>query len=62
VGVVLALSEVGQYLFSNNLATFMNYISGNGKDKIPTAWDDTIAILLILVSNLIIWVPIKQEF
>ena len=27
VGVVLALSEVGKYLFSNNVATFLNYVT-----------------------------------
>jgi len=59
VGVVLALSEVGKYLFSNNLATFLNYITKGGNDK--SGWDDTMTSLLIVVANLILWVPIKRE-
>jgi hypothetical protein len=57
--VVLALSEVGKYLFSNNVATFLNYLTSGGGAK--TGWDDFIASLLIVIANLILWVPIKRE-
>ena len=59
MGVVLALSEVGKYLFSNNVATFLNYLTSANNTKL--GWDDFIASVLIVVANLVLWVPIKRE-
>jgi len=64
--VVLALCEVGRYLFSDNLATFLNYLvssralgdnSKNGK-----ILSDFITTTLLVIANLIIWTPISREF
>jgi hypothetical protein len=59
VGVVLALSCVGKYLFSDNFASFLNYITE--KNEVKAAWDDVIALLLLVLTNLVLWVPIKKE-
>lgn len=58
VGVVLALCQVGKYLFSDNLAAFLVYITRNASGK---AWDDVITTILLIVANLIIWGPISRE-
>ena len=58
VGVVLALCEVGKFLFSDNIATFLNYLTEDNKS---TGWDDLITAVLLLIANLILWAPIKRE-
>lgn len=58
MGVVLALGDVGKYLFSINIASFLSYLTSASE---TSAWDDVIATLLILIANLILWVPIKRE-
>ena len=55
---MLAVSLVGRFLISQNVATLLAYLTL----KAPTAaWDDTIVIVLILAANLVLWSPIKTE-
>ena len=59
VGVVLALCTVGKFLFSQNLAIFLNYCTrGSG----TLAWNDIILTLLLVSANMIIYKPVKAEF
>ena len=58
VGTMLAVSLVGRFLISHNVATLLAYLTA----KAPTAaWDDTIVVVLILSANLVLWSPIKAE-
>jgi hypothetical protein len=59
VGVVIALCAVGKYLFSDNLASLLDYWTKNDPDIDPPrvvwkGWRDIITSLLQLVSLLII--------
>ena len=64
-GVVLALCTVGKFLFSTNLASFLDFLS-TPKEKsgppYPTIPQDIIAVILLLIANLFIFSPIKREF
>ena len=60
-GVVLALCEVGRYLLSDNLASFLSFISQSTDQKNQFV-DALITIALLLIANLIIWGPTKREF
>jgi hypothetical protein len=55
---MLAVSLVGRYLVSVNIATLLAYFTGKSG---TAAWDDTIVIVLILTANLVLWSPIKAE-
>jgi len=59
VGVVIALCAVGKYLFSDNLASLLDYWTN---DMEWHGWRDLITSLLQLISMLIILGPIRQEF
>lgn len=59
VGVVIALCAVGKYLFSDNLATLLDFWTNNVGWK---GWSDMIASSLQLVAILIILGPIRKEF
>jgi len=77
VGVLLALCEVGKYLFSDNLATFFNYCvncnisnftvaSTDGLNKVQgcggqIAGSDLITAVLLVTANMILWGPVKKE-
>ena len=64
-GVVLALCTVGKYLFSTNLASFLDFLStpkGRIGKAYPTIPQDIIAVILLLIANLFIFSPIKREF
>lgn len=56
-GVVLALCQIGRFLFSDNLATFLHYLMRNS----DVIWIDVTTVLLLLISTLIIWGPISKE-
>ena len=57
-GVVLALCQIGKFLFSDNLATFLHYLM---KDPQYIVWIDVTTFLLLLISTLIIWGEISKE-
>ena len=59
VGVVIALCAVGRYLFSDNLATLLDFWT-NGLTS--NAYSDTITSVLQLITILIILGPIRHEF
>ena len=55
---MLAVSLVGRFLISHNVATLLAYLTAQAS---TAAWDDTIVIVLILAANLVLWSPIKAE-
>ena len=59
VGVVIALCAVGKYLFSDNLATLLDFWSSHLDWR---GWSDMIASSLQLLALLIILGPIRREF
>lgn len=59
VGVVIALCAVGKYLFSDNLATLLDFWSSHLDWR---GWSDMIASTLQLLALLIILGPIRREF
>jgi len=62
VGVVLALCCVGKFLFSQNLAIFLNYCTRNPESKNKYGWNDFILASLITIANLIIIKPVWEEY
>ena len=62
VGVVLALCCVGKFLFSQNLAIFLNYCTKGGAKEGVNGWNDFILALLITIANLIIIKPVWEEY
>lgn len=64
VGVTLALCMVGKYLFSDNLATFFDYLvrePSTGDCKTQIGFSDAIALLLLFMTNFVLWEPVKRE-
>ena len=59
VGVVIALCAVGRYLFSDNLATLLDFWTNNIESG---ACSDIITSVLQLITILIILGPIRAEF
>ena len=59
VGVVIALCAVGKYLFSDNLATLLDFWTSN---VMWEGWSDIITSSLQLIAVLIILGPIRDEF
>lgn len=55
---MLAVSLVGKYLLSGNLATMLVFFTEKSTNA---GWDDTIVVLLLLFANLVLWSPIKAE-
>jgi len=62
VGVVLALCCVGKFLFSQNLAIFLNYCTRLPESKGEYGWNDFILASLITIANLIIIKPVWEEY
>lgn len=58
VGVTLALCQVGKFLFSNNLATFLSFLTSNNEQA---AIPDITSVVLIFIANLIILSPFLEE-
>jgi hypothetical protein len=56
---MLAVSLVGRYLVSTNVAALLVYFTA--KAKSVSIWADLVAVLLILISNIVLWSPIKSE-
>lgn len=64
MGVTLALSFVGKYLFSDNLATFFDYLvscSPSSNCKTNIAFSDVITVFLLIVTNMVLWSSVKRE-
>ncbi len=63
VGVTLALCEVGKYLFSDNIATFFDYLVSCSSSSCNTeiAFSDVITVILLVMTNLVLWGPVRQE-
>lgn len=69
-GVVLALCTVGQYLFSENLASFLTFLTGGLPSqnvaqfdhRTSFIWKDLVALALLVISNLVIFTQIKKDF
>ena len=59
VGVVIALCAVGKYLFSDNLATLLDFWTSHIGWE---GWSDMITSCLQLIAVLIILGPIRSEF
>jgi len=50
---------VGRFLFSQNLAIFLNYCTKNATSYV---WNDIILTVLLFTANLIIYQPVKEEY
>ena len=61
VGVVIALCAVGKYLFSENLATLLDYWTNDTSGK-QDILSDCISTILQLIGVLIILGPIRREY
>ena len=55
---MLALCQVGKYLFSDNLAAFLHYLCAGANSRV---WGDVVTTCLIILANVIIWGPISSE-
>ena len=56
LGLTLAISGVGKYLISDNLANFFLYFVLSIRTKTgQLKMSDTIVVILIVITNLVIW-------